>query len=122
VLRTLLTGKIHRAVVTEADLDYVGSITIDAALMERAGIREWEQVLVAVVDNGNRFETYAIPAPAGSGTICINGAAAHLTSPGDRVIVMAFAALDAEETEGHQPRIVLVDDDNVPLDGPVVAR
>ncbi|HVE92236.1 MAG TPA: aspartate 1-decarboxylase [Actinomycetota bacterium] len=114
MIRFLLKSKIHRALVTEARLDYVGSITIDAELMDLADIREHEKVLVVDVDNGSRLETYAIPGPRRSGTICMNGAAARLVHAGDKVIIMTFAGFDQEEVAGHHPRVVFVDDGNHP--------
>ena len=109
---TLLKAKIHRAVVTQADLNYVGSITIDATLMKKAGIVEYEKVLVADVDNGQRFETYVIVGEEDSGVICINGAAAHCVEVGDKVIIMAFAEMTPEEAEKHTPKVVFVDEQN----------
>ena len=106
----MLKGKIHRATVKQAELDYVGSITIDSELMEAAGIVEYVQV--ADVNNGSRLETYVIAGEPGSGMICLNGAAARLVSPGDKVIIMCYAQLDASEVAGHKPRVVFVDDDN----------
>ena len=111
-MRTFLAGKIHRAVVTEANLDYNGSITIDQTLLKAAGIHEYEQVDVLDLNNGNRFTTYAISAPEGSGVICLNGAAARLVHPGDRVIILAYCVLTEEEIGRHRPKIVLVDDRN----------
>ena len=93
--KVLLSGKIHRARVTQADLDYVGSVSIDEGLMEAAGIIEWEKVAILDVTNGERLETYAIKAPRGSREICINGAAAHLVKPGDLVIILSFLHVDA---------------------------
>ena len=112
MLRHLLTSKIHRATVTEADLHYVGSITIDAELMAAAALAEGERVLVVDVTNGNRLETYAIPGVAGSGVIGINGAAAHLVSVGDVVILMAFSLLDEAEQAAYRPDVVFVDRHN----------
>ena len=109
---TLLKSKIHRAVVTQADLDYVGSITIDSALMEAAGIIEYERVEIADVDNGNRFATYVIAGSKGSGIVCVNGAAAHCVNVGDKVIIMAYAEVTPEEAKQHRPKVVFVDDDN----------
>ncbi|MBO7509742.1 MAG: aspartate 1-decarboxylase [Bacteroidales bacterium] len=109
---TLLKAKIHRAVVTQADLHYVGSVTIDETLMKKAGIVAYEKVLVADVDNGKRFETYVIVGKADSGIICINGAAAHCVEVGDRVIIMAFAGMTPEEAETHRPKVVFVDEKN----------
>ena len=110
--RTMLKSKIHRATVTQADLHYVGSISIDRALMEAADLLEGEQVVIADITNGARLETYVIPAPAGSGMIGINGAAAHLVSAGDLVIIMSYAGLDDAEARALQPRIVHVDERN----------
>lgn len=110
--RTLLGGKIHRATVTQADLHYVGSITIDAELMTSAGIIEGEQVHVVDITTGARLVTYAITGAPGSGVIGINGAAAHLVSPGNLVIIMSFLHVDESETEQHRPKVVHVDSDN----------
>ncbi|MFE6197707.1 aspartate 1-decarboxylase [Streptomyces sp. NPDC057838] len=107
--RTLLNGKIHRATVTQADLHYVGSLTIDQDLMDAAGITEGEQVHVVDIDNGARLTTYAITGARGTGVIGVNGAAAHLVHPGHLVIVMSFAVLDETERATHRPRIVHVD-------------
>ncbi|MFE0472840.1 aspartate 1-decarboxylase [Streptomyces sp. NPDC058947] len=109
VQRTLLNGKIHRATVTQADLHYVGSLTIDQDLMDAADITEGEQVHVVDIDNGARLTTYAITGARGTGVIGVNGAAAHLVHPGHLVIVMSFAALDEAERAGHRPRVVHVD-------------
>lgn len=109
---TLLGGKIHRATVTQADLHYVGSITIDRTLMEAAGLIEGEQVQVVDIDTGARLVTYVIEGPAGSGVIGINGAAARLVAVGDLVIVMSFLQVDAGERETHRPRVVHVDAGN----------
>ena len=106
--RTLLRCKLHGATVTEADPAYEGSIAIDADLIAAAYLAPFERVLVANVTNGQRFETYVISAPAGSGRIGLNGAAARLGVPGDRVIVMAWATLEASELPGFRPRIVLL--------------
>ncbi len=110
--RQLLNSKIHRAIVTEANLDYIGSISIDENLMDAANIVEWEKVQVLDITNGSRLETYAIKAPRGSGEVCINGAAAHLISSGDLVILCTYVILDAEEVSGHVPKIVHVDNNN----------
>ncbi|MFT8392150.1 MAG: aspartate 1-decarboxylase, partial [Sporolactobacillus sp.] len=110
--RTLLKSKIHRATVTEAELDYVGSITIDSALMDAANLVPYEQVHVADIDNGNRLITYAIPGERGSGTICINGAGAQLVSQGDKVIIMCYAQFTEEEVQTFTPAIVFVDRKN----------
>ena len=109
---TMLKGKIHRVRVTQAALDYVGSITIDEDLMKAAGIMEYELVQIADVDNGSRFETYVIAGEAGSGTICLNGAAARCVSVGDLVIIMCYARMTPEEAAAHKPNVVLVDDEN----------
>jgi len=111
---TLLKGKIHRAAVTQCDLHYEGSISVDAALMERAGILPHEQVDVLNINNGERFTTYAIPAPAGSGTVGVNGAAARLAQKGDLVIIIAYARMEEAEAKSFQPRVVLVDAANRP--------
>lgn len=110
--RNMLKSKIHRATVTDANLDYVGSITLDQDLMRAADITPYEQVHVVDVTNGARLETYAIPGPAGHGDVCLNGAAARLVHKGDIVIVLSYAAYDEAELEGYQPRIVLVDQAN----------
>jgi aspartate 1-decarboxylase len=112
MMRHILTSKIHRATVTEADLDYVGSITVDTDLLDAAGLVEGEKVLVVDVTNGSRLETYCIRGVRGSGVIGINGAAAHLVSPGDVVILMAFGLLTTEELAEHEPKVVFVDADN----------
>lgn len=109
---TLLKAKIHRAVVKQADLDYVGSITIDSQLLRESGIREYEKVEIADITNGNRLETYAIAGEEGSGMICLNGAAAQLVSPGDKIIIMAYATMTPEEAENHRPTVLFVDEDN----------
>lgn len=109
---TLLKAKIHRAVVTQADLDYVGSITIDADLLDESGIMEYEKVEIADIDNGNRFETYTIAGERGSGIICLNGAAARLVNIGDKIIIMAYAQLTPDEARDHKPTVLFVDEDN----------
>lgn len=109
---TLLKSKIHRAVVTQADLDYVGSVTIDTDLMSEAGILEYEKVQIVDINNGNRFETYTIAGEAGSGIICLNGAAAKCVTPGDKVIIMAYADMTPEEAQSHKPTVLFVDDNN----------
>ncbi len=114
MVRYMLKSKIHRATVTEACVEYVGSITIDADLMERADITPYEKVLVADVDNGVRLETYAIEAPAGSGVVCMNGAAARLVDKGHKVIIMSFAGYEDAEARTHRPRAVFVDEENRP--------
>ena len=112
MMRIMMKSKIHRATVTQADLDYVGSVTLDAALMEAADLLEGEQVAIVDITNGARIETYVIPGPAGSGVIGINGAAAHLVHPGDLVIIMSYAVLDDAEARAIQPRVVHVDEHN----------
>lgn len=109
---TMLKGKIHRAVVKQAELNYVGSITIDPKLMEAAGILEYEQVQIVDVENGNRFETYTIDGEPGSGMICLNGAAARQVQVGDHVIIMAYCQMDAKEAADHKPKVVFVDEEN----------
>ena len=111
-MRTMLKSKIHRARVTEANLHYEGSITIDAALMEAADILPFEKVHVLDVDNGARLETYAIEGERGSGVICINGAAARLVAAGDTVIIISYATLTEEEVRRHQPALVYVNTQN----------
>lgn len=110
--RIMLKSKIHRACVTDANLDYQGSITIDRALMDAVDLREDEKVLVANLTNGKRIETYVIPAERGSKTICINGAAAHKFSKGDRIIVMAFSVVGEEELQTYQPRKIALNERN----------
>ncbi len=112
LLRPMMIAKIHRATVTQADLHYVGSITIDAALMEAADLLPGEQVDVVDVTSGARLTTYAIPGVAGSGQLCINGAAAHLVHPGDMVIVMAYGMLADAEARTYEPAVVFVDEKN----------
>ena len=108
----VLRAKIHRATVTQANLNYIGSISIDEGVMEAAGIVEWEKIAVLDITNGSRLETYAIKAPRGSGEICINGAAAHLINPGDLVILLTYQGMEEGEIENHRPRIVHVDEQN----------
>jgi aspartate 1-decarboxylase len=108
-MRTMMAGKIHRATVTEADLDYEGSITLDPVLMEAAGILPYEQVHILDVTNGARLETYAILGREGTGEVCINGAAAHLVHPGDLVIIVAYQQMTDEEAQACSPRVVHVD-------------
>lgn len=109
---TALKGKIHRATVIQAELDYVGSITIDEALMEAAGIIEYERVQVVDINNGNRLETYVISGERDSGMICLNGAAARLVDKGDKVIIMCYAQMTEQELSENPPRVVFVDDNN----------
>ncbi|MDN5294442.1 MAG: aspartate 1-decarboxylase [Eubacteriales bacterium] len=112
MLRFMCKSKIHRATVTEANLNYVGSITIDEELMEAADIWPNEKVQVVNNNNGARFETYVIKGPRGSGVICLNGAAARLVTPGDKVIIITYAAMEEEEARKHRPTVVFVDDNN----------
>lgn len=112
MLLTLCKSKLHRATVTQAELHYEGSITIDAALLAAAGILPFERVQVVDVNNGNRFETYTIEGQARSGIIRVNGAAARLVHPGDHVIIIAYAQMTPEEAHAHQPVIVLLNADN----------
>ncbi len=109
---SMLAGKIHRAIVTEADLEYMGSITIDEKLLKAAGIRPYQKVQVVNNNNGARMETYAMRGKAGSGIICLNGAAARLAQKGDTVIIMSFADMTPEEAEKHTPNVVFVDKNN----------
>ena len=111
-MRIMMKSKIHRATVTQADLHYVGSVTLDAALMDAADLLEGEQVAIVDITNGARIETYVIPGPRGSGVIGINGAAAHLVHPGDLVILMSYAVLDDAEAKALKPLVVHVDEQN----------
>lgn len=110
--RQILNGKIHRVTVTEACIDYEGSITIDRSLMKGAGILPHEKVLIANLNNGSRIESYAIPGPAGSGVICLNGGAARHGKPGDIVIILTFAVMSDEKARKHKPKVVYVDAKN----------
>lgn len=114
--RRMMKSKVHRATVTDADLHYVGSITVDRDLMDAADLVEYEQVAVVDIDNGARLETYVIEGVRGSGDICLNGAAARLVSPGDKVIVISYADYDEAELATYAPRIVHVDTDNRMVD------
>ena len=109
---TLLKAKIHRAKVTQADLDYVGSVTIDTKLLREAGIFEYEKVQIVDINNGNRFETYTIAGEEGSGIICLNGAAAKCVSVGDKVIIMAYANMTPQEAASHKPTVLFVNENN----------
>lgn len=111
----MLKGKIHRATVKQAELDYVGSITVDRELMDAVGILEYEKVQIVDINNGSRFETYTIAGDPGSGMICLNGAAARCVSPGDKIIIMAYATMTAEEAKNHHPSVLFVDDGNHPV-------
>ncbi|MBB3127700.1 aspartate 1-decarboxylase [Paenibacillus rhizosphaerae] len=113
--RTMMKSKIHRAIVTEANLNYVGSITIDEDLMEAADLLENEKVQVVDNNNGARLETYVIPGPRGSGVICLNGAAARMVQPGDTVIIISYAVMSDEEIKSHKPTVVFVNESNKPM-------
>ncbi|MED5017746.1 aspartate 1-decarboxylase [Paenibacillus chibensis] len=115
MFRTMMKSKIHRATVTEANLNYVGSITIDEDLMEAADLLENEKVQVVDNNNGSRLETYVIPGPRGSGVICLNGAAARLVQPGDTVIIISYAMMSKEEIQSHKPTVVFVNESNQPM-------
>lgn len=108
----MLKSKIHRATVTEANLNYVGSITIDSKLMEAANVIEYEKIQVVDINNGNRLETYVIAGKPGSSVICLNGAAARHVQPGDQVILMTYCQMDGIEAKTHKPVVVFVNDDN----------
>ena len=109
---TMLKSKIHRAIVTDANLDYVGSITIDEKLMKDANLYENEKVQIVNINNGERFETYVIKGPYGKGDICLNGAAARLVQPKDKIIIMSYCIIDENEAENFNPRVVFVDENN----------
>lgn len=113
---TMLKSKLHRAVVTEADVNYVGSITIDKDLMEKSGIYEYEKVSVVDVENGQRFDTYVIAGERGSRIICVNGAAARLVAVGDHVIIMAYKLIEEKDASSHKPTVVFLDSDNNPCE------
>lgn len=108
----MLKGKIHRAVVKQAELNYVGSITVDLVLMEAAGIIEYEKVQIVDVENGNRFETYTIAGEPGSGMICLNGAAARMVQVQDHIIIMSYCDMTPDEAFSHKPKVVFVDESN----------
>lgn len=109
---TMLKAKIHRATVTQAELDYVGSITVDMDLLEQAGILEYEKVQIVDVNNGSRFETYTIAGERGSGVMCLNGAAARMVQTGDKIILMAYAQVTPEEASELRPTVLFVDEKN----------
>lgn len=109
---TMLKSKIHRATVTQAELDYVGSITIDIDLLNASGIREYEQVQIVNINNGARFTTYTIAGEPGSGLICLNGAAARHVQVNDKIIIMCYAVLNETEVESHKPLVIFVDENN----------
>ncbi len=112
MILTMLKGKIHRATVTQAELNYMGSITIDKTLMEAAGIIENEKVQIVDNNNGARLETYVIPGKRDSGIICLNGAAARMVQPGDQVIIIAYAQMEEKEAKEYKPKVVFVNEDN----------
>ncbi len=112
MLRTLFKSKIHRATVTEANLNYMGSVTVDSDLLQAADILPYELVSIVNITTGARFETYTIAGPAGSGVICLNGGAARLAQPGDLVILITYAQVEAKELNGWSPKVVLVDAQN----------
>ena len=112
MLVNMLKGKIHRATVVQAELDYVGSITVDEDLLDASGIHEYELVQIVDINNGNRFETYTIAGERGSGMICLNGAAARQVQVNDKIIIMCYAQMDEEEVKMHSPKVVFVDDEN----------
>ena len=107
-----LKSKIHRATVVQAELNYIGSITVDETLMESSGIMEYEKVHIVDIDNGSRFETYVIAGQRDSGMICLNGAAARMVSVGDKIIIMSYASMEQEELKENPPRVVFVDEEN----------
>ena len=109
---SVLKSKIHRATVTQAELDYIGRITIDSELLKKSGIIEYQKVQVVDINNGNRFETYTISGEPNSGVICLNGAAARCVQPGDKVIIMAYADMTPEEAKENSPVVLFLDDNN----------
>ena len=117
MLSSMLKSKLHNATVTGAELEYEGSMAIDSSLLEAVKILPFERIMVANLKNGERFETYAIPAPAGSGTICLNGATAHLGKAGDRVIIFTFCQVTDDELPGHRPLILVLGPNNKPVGG-----
>ena len=110
--KEFLFSKIHRATVTDANLEYVGSITIDEYLLEKANMKEWQKVEILDINNGERFQTYIMKGPAYSGMICLNGAAARKVQKGDKVIIITYAMLDEQEELNHKPTIIIVNDKN----------
>ncbi len=112
MIQEFLYSKIHRATVTDANLNYVGSITVDETLMKAAKIKEWQKVDILDINNGERFQTYVIKGEPNSGCICLNGAAARKVQPGDKVIIISYAYLNSDEIENHTPTVVMVDDNN----------
>ncbi len=116
MLLEFLNSKIHRATVTDANLNYVGSITIDETLLKAANMKEWQKVEILDINNGERFQTYIIKGEPNSGQICLNGAAARKVQPGDKVIIVTYAYFEANEANNHKPTIVIVDDENKIVD------
>ena len=116
MLLEFLYSKIHRATVTDANLNYVGSITIDETLLKAANMKEWQKVEILDVNNGERFQTYIIKGKANSGCICLNGAAARKVQPGDKVIIVTYAQMEEKEAQNHKPTVVIVDDNNKIVD------
>ncbi|MBR1461345.1 aspartate 1-decarboxylase [bacterium] len=116
MLLEFLYSKIHRATVTDANLNYVGSITIDETLLKAANMREWQKVEILDVNNGERFQTYIIKGEPNSGCICLNGAAARKVQPGDKVIIVTYAQMEEKEAQNHKPTVVIVDDNNKIID------
>ena len=112
MFKTMMNGKIHRATVTQADLNYVGSITIDEDIMDAVGIEANEKVAIVNNNNGARLETYVIKGERGSGVVCLNGAAARLVQPGDIVIIISYVMMDAEEAKYHKPKVAIMDENN----------
>ena len=112
MLRVMLRSKIHRATVTDADINYEGSLTVDEQLLKAASILPYEQVMVSNLNNGERFETYVIPGPANSGTICLNGPAAHKGKVGDRIVIFCYELYNEDELKRYRPTIILVDENN----------
>lgn len=115
MLISLLKSKLHHARVTECELEYNGSLTVDIELMEKVNLYPYEKILVANMANGERFETYAIPGKRGSGIICLNGATAHKGAVGDRLIIFAFAQMCEEEIKNHSPQVLVLDENNCPI-------
>jgi aspartate 1-decarboxylase len=116
MLLEFLYSKIHRATVTDANLNYVGSITIDETLLNAANMKEWQKVEILDVNNGERFQTYIIKGEPNSGCICLNGAAARKVQPGDKVIIVTYAQMEEKEAQNHKPTVVIVDDNNKIID------
>lgn len=115
MFRTMMKSKLHRATITEANLNYVGSITIDEDLMDLAELYPNEKVQIVDNNNGNRLETYTIPGPRGSGVICLNGAAARLVHPGDKIIIISYGLMTEEEARSLKPKVIILDENNKPI-------